>query len=69
MDVATILQLINSGGVLALLVFFVWAFYDGQIISKKTLDRILDGYREQTEAMFQKAIADVLQEIKKNKTW
>lgn len=60
-----LLQLINTGGVLALLIFFVWAFYDGQIISKKSLDRILEAYKEQTETMF----ANILEEIRKNRSW
>jgi len=66
---AELLQLINTGGVLALLVFFVWAFYAGEIISKKSLDRILEAYKDQTEAMFQKAITDILDEIRKNRSW
>ena len=64
-----LIEIINTGGILGLLVFFVWAFYTGEIISKKTLDRILEGYKEQTEIMFQKAISDVLDEIKKSKGW
>jgi len=69
MDLPSLIQLINTGGVLALLIFFVWAFYDGQIISKKSLDKILEAYKEQTESMFQKAISDILTEIRKNKNW
>lgn len=65
---STLIDLINTSGVLGLLIFFVWAFYNGEIISKKSLDRILEGYRSQTEAMFQKAINDVLSEIRK-KGW
>ena len=69
MDLPSLIQLINTGGVLALLIFFVWAFYDGQIISKKSLDKILEAYKEQTESMFQKAISDILTENRKNKKW
>ena len=64
-----LIEIINTGGILGLLIFFVWAFYTGEIISKKTLDRILEGYKQQTEKMFQKAISDVLDEIKKSKGW
>jgi len=67
--ISALLQVINAGGTLGLLAFFVWAFYDGQIISKKTLDKILESYKEQMEVMFQKAIQDVLTEIKRNKSW
>jgi uncharacterized membrane protein len=69
MDASTLLQFVNTGGVLALLIFFVWAFYDGQIISKKSLDKILDAYRQQTEMMLKDAIKDILDEVRKNKTW
>ena len=62
------IEVINAGGVLALLAFFVWAFYDGQIISKKTLDKILESYREQAEQMFQNAVNEILDEIRK-KGW
>jgi hypothetical protein len=35
------LQLINTAGVVGVLVFFVYAFYKGHIVSKPTLDNII----------------------------
>jgi hypothetical protein len=64
-EVKAIIEIINAGGVLALLVLFTWAFYDGKIISKKTLDHILSQYQTQTEQMFQ----DLLKEIKRSRGW
>jgi len=63
-----LLQLINAGGTLALLVFFVWAFYTGEIISKKVLDKIIESYRQQTEDTLERAMQKLIGEIRK-KGW
>jgi uncharacterized membrane protein len=60
---AEILQLINTAGVLGLLVFFVYAFYTGEIISKKVLDKIIESYRQQTEDTLEKSLEKLIKEI------
>lgn len=47
----TLLQAVNTFGVVAVLVFFMFAFYQGKIISKSILDRILEVYERQFEEM------------------
>ncbi len=42
-----VLQLINAGGVVGVLVFFVWAFYRGEVISHAVFERILQQYEHQ----------------------
>lgn len=68
MEVYDLLQLVNTGGTLALLVFFVYAFYAGEIISKKVLDKIIESYREQTEETLERAMQKLIDEIRK-KGW
>jgi uncharacterized membrane protein len=63
-----LLQIINTGGTLALLVFFVWAFYNGEIISKKVLDKIIESYRQQTEDTLERSMQKLISEIRK-KGW
>ncbi len=47
----TLLQAVNTFGVVAVLIFFMLAFYQGKIISKTILDRILEVYERQFEEM------------------
>jgi hypothetical protein len=67
-ELSGLLQLINAGGVLALLAFFTWAFYNGEIISKKMLDKIIQTYSEQTEKSLHESVNRIVEEIRK-KGW
>lgn len=67
--IAEILQLVNTAGVLGLLVFFVYAFYTGEIISKKVLDKIIESYRQQTEDTFEKSLDKLIRELNGRKGW
>jgi hypothetical protein len=64
-----ILQLINTGGVIGLLIFFTLAFYNGEIVSKKTLDKIIEAYQRQVEESMEKSIERVLSAIKQRGKW
>lgn len=54
------------GGVqLTVLVWLVYVFYNGDVISKKSLDSIIASYQKSVEASMEKSIERVLSEIKK----
>lgn len=57
------LQVANTFGVLGLLVFFTWAFYDGRIISKKILDEIMKDYQSQTEQAIRHAVETIIEKV------
>jgi len=66
--VSVIMQVVNTAGTLGLLAFFVWAFWSGEIISKKTLDKIIESYRQQTEETLKSAMKGLIEEIRR-KGW
>jgi hypothetical protein len=65
MNLSEFVSLVTSGVQVGALLFMVWAFYEGHIISKKTLDKILEAYQLQIK----QSMAEVLEEVKKRGSW
>lgn len=65
MDITAFVSLVTSGVQVGALLFMVWAFYNGEIVSKKTLDKILEAYQHQIK----ESISEVLDEVKKRGRW
>ena len=55
----TVADFLNAAGTLGVLLFMVLAFYRGDIVSKRTLDRILAQYERQ----FAESTARILERI------
>lgn len=58
-------SLITGGAQLSALLFLVWAFYNGELISKKTLDKIMDSYQKQGAENMEKSVEKILDAIKR----
>ena len=63
-ELSIIIQLIQTGGVIALLVIAVYGFQTGRIISRSVLDKILDAYTAKIVKMFSDEFDKVRDEIR-----
>lgn len=63
-DIDWFFSVIESGGVIGILAVFLWAFLSGQIISRKMLDEIIDGYVTRTDERFERMIKTIVEEIR-----
>lgn len=63
-EIDLFLSIIESSGVIGILVIFLWAFLSGQIISRKMLDEIIDGYVRRTDERFERAVREIINEIR-----
>ena len=55
-DFQTILEMVNSAGLVGLLVFLIAAFQRGELISKTMLERILNVYEERLEVLTEEIV-------------
>ena len=54
-----------GGAQLGVLIWLVYVFYNGDIISKKSLDSIMASYQKSIEASLEQSIERVLAEVRK----
>ena len=52
-EVNTVIQALDAGGTLAILVILVVLFYRGDLVTKKTVDKIVAVYEKQAEKMME----------------
>lgn len=66
-DLSLLLQALNSFGVVGLLAFMVAAFYRGDLIARRLLDRILALYEAQLSELSERILKRLDQALKAKK--
>lgn len=61
-------ELFTSTAQLGVLIWLVYSFYNGDIVSKKTLDKILESYQTQIKESMGEILHEI-SEIKKRGRW
>lgn len=63
-ELSVLIQLVQTGGVIALLFIAVYWFQSGKIISRPVLDKILEAYTAKVVEMFSEEFKNVRKEIR-----